>query len=76
MKSERERTDAIRRLFAQLPTEDQVYRFWSEEFMLPVEGAKLRTCGWFPETEEPVPVIVTRSCYPHQEAEFRVYGEE
>ena len=76
MKSERERIDAIRRLFAQLPTEDQVYRFWSEEFMLPVEGAKLRTCGWFPETEEPVPVIVTRSCYPHQEAEFRVYGEE
>ena len=40
MKSERERIDAIRRLFAQLPTEDQVYRFWSEEFMLPVEGAK------------------------------------
>ena len=44
--------------------------------MLSAKGAKLRTCGWFPETEEPVPVIVTRSCYPHQEAEFRIYGEE
>lgn len=76
MKSEQERTEAIRRLFAQLPAENKCFPIYSEEFMLPAEGARLRTCCWFPETEEKIPVIVTRSCYPHQEAEFRVYGEE
>ena len=77
MKSAEDRMAAIRKLYAQLPGENNKYEVHQEERMLPVsDGVHLRTQFWFPENRTSFPCVVTRSCYPHQEVEFAVHGEE
>lgn len=51
--------------------------FTTWEEMLPCrDGVRLRTIFYRPVTDEPVPTIVQRCCYPGQEGMIRVHGEE
>jgi len=48
-----------------------------EEIMLNMgDGTSLRTIIYRPDTQEPVPAIITRTCYPELDDIHRVRGEE
>lgn len=48
-----------------------------QEIMLRMsDGVHLRTVCWFPEGGRNLSVVITRSCYPHQEAELALHARE
>lgn len=77
MNKKEEQTARLRALYAELPSTYKKEEIIKEEIMLPMEdGVRLRTVFWKPKGVKALSVIVTRSCYPSQEAEMEVHGEE
>lgn len=92
MKGEEERTEALQKLYDKIPAYENSdvpssrirlkntkigYSVACKEYMLPVsDGVCLRTQCWFPVGKKQISVVVTRSCYQHQEAEFMIHGME
>ncbi|MBQ9592473.1 MAG: CocE/NonD family hydrolase [Lachnospiraceae bacterium] len=46
-----------------------------DEMMAMDDGVKLHTWICLPQTDGPVPVIFTRTCYPHLEYKYRIYAK-
>lgn len=76
MEHQEEEMRRLRELYRQLPKRKQ-YGVTEKEFMLEMsDGTRLRTVCWTPRGKDSFSVVVTRSCYPKQETEFRLHGEE
>lgn len=64
-------------LFRQALPEKTVAAFSVREFeVLTRDGIKLKTICYIPEGAGPFPTVLTRSCYPEQQAFFMLQGEE
>lgn len=72
-----EQVKYIRDLYQDIPCRHSEKTVCKKEYMLEMpDGVHLRTVFWKPENGSDFSVIVTRTCYPHQEPEFDVHAEE
>lgn len=77
MRNEDKRINRLRLLYRKLPCQISAREIDRQEFMLKMsDGVHLRTVCFVPKGAERYPVVVTRSCYPAQEKELEVHGEE
>lgn len=69
--------DRVRKEFSEcIYAPDTDVRPPAEEMMAMPDGAALRTVIYRPQKDEPVPVIIMRTCYPENDGVYRAMAEE
>lgn len=77
MKKNAKRENYLKELYSTIPCNYKKNDVEKKEFMVKSsDGVRLRTVYWYPKKSKSLSLIVTRSCYPNQEYEFEIHGEE
>ena len=73
----RQAQESYRQEYASMPYDGPVYGCRREELMLPMQdGVRLYTEIFKPEGLAQFPVLIQRSCYPHQQPLYEINGAE